>query len=141
MDETLAAALPAVTMGHAVGPAIPAGGYQGSTAPGAPLANSSAPFGFPGYVQFLVRAAQGGNYELVIRARGSSVPRIAVSLNGAVVSPSFALPEASAPADSTPLAVTLRQGLNALRLLRPASAGEWSIESLALRPAAAAAPN
>ena len=141
MDETLAAALPPVTMGHAVGSAIPAGGHQGSTAPGETLANSSAPFGFPGYAQYLIRAPQGGNYELVFRARGSSVPRVAVSLNGAVVSSSFALPEGSAPADSAPLAVTLRQGLNALRLLRPASAGEWSIESLSLRPAGATAPN
>jgi hypothetical protein len=63
---------------------------------------------------------------------GGSVPVIGVQLNGAVVTASHALPEGAAFADSQPVTLTLRQGLNALRLVRPASAGQWTIESLSV---------
>jgi hypothetical protein len=61
---------------------------------------------------------------------GSSVPAVGIQLNGAVVSAAHLAPEGASFADSQPIALTLRAGLNALRLVRPASAGQWSIESL-----------
>ena len=130
MDDVLAASLPAVTMGFATGTTVPAGAYQGTSSSSSPLTNTSAPFGSPGYAQYLIRAAQAGTYQLRLRAMGSSVPVVGVQLNGAVVANAHALPEGSSFADSQPLTLTLRQGLNALRLVRPASAGQWTIESL-----------
>ena len=141
MDDVLAASSPVVTLGHAIGAAIPGGGYQGSTAPNSPLTNAAAPFGFPGYAQYLLRAPQAGTYELTFRAQGSSSPAVGVALNGATLATAFALPSAGSFADSAPLTITLRQGLNALRLSRPASAGEWSIESIGVRTATAAPAN
>jgi hypothetical protein len=130
MDDTLAAALPATTIGFATGTTIPAGAYQGATSTSEPLTNASSAFGFPGYAQYLIRAPQAGTYELRFRAMGSSVPLVGVQLNGALVSAAHALPDSGAFADSQPRTVTLRQGVNALRLVRPASAGQWTIQSL-----------
>ena len=132
MDDVLAAALPPVTMGFAAGTTIPAGAYEGTTNPGVPLTNASSPFGSPGYAQYLIRAPQAGTYSLRLRALGDSGPRVGVQLNGAVVAAAHPLPEGSAFSDSQPLSLTLRAGLNALRLVRPASAGQWSIESLSV---------
>ena len=140
MDDTLAAALPAPTLGFATGATIPAGAYQGTTSPAAPLTNTSAPFGFPGHAQYLIRAAQAGTYQLRLRAMGSSVPMVGIQLNGAVVSAAHPLPEGTAFTDSQPITLTLRAGLNALRLVRPASAGQWSIESLTVSSGGTIAP-
>ena len=141
MDDVLASSLPALTMGHPTGSPIPSSRFQGASAGQGNLTNASGPFGFPGYVQYLVRAPQAGAYQLTFRARGESVPRVGVQLNGTVVSEAFALPEQGSFGDSAPLTVTLRQGVNALRLVRPASAGAWTIESLTLSSGAPAAAN
>jgi hypothetical protein len=140
MDDVLAAARPGLTMGNSIAAAIPAGAYIGSTASASPLTNASAPFGFPGYVEYLLRADATGSYRLTFSAQGSSVPKIDVRLNGAVIDASFALPEGSAFADSQSLTVTLRQGINALRIHRPAAAGSWTIQSFTVRAGGVAQP-
>jgi hypothetical protein len=140
MDDVIGAALPAITMGRSVASAIPAGGFIGGTATASPLTNTSGPFGFPGYVEYLLRADAAGSYQLTFSAQGSSAPKVEIRVNNAVVNPSFALPEASAFTDSQPITVTLRQGINALRLYRPASAGSWSIQSFTLRAGGTATP-
>ena len=141
IDDTLAAPLPALNLGHPVTGQIPAGAYQGSGSSGGTITNTSGPFGFPGYVQYLVRVEQAGNYALRLRARGDGGPTVAVHLNGTVAATALALPEGSAFADSQPVTLALRRGMNALRLVRPASAGQWTIESLSFQAAGAAPAN
>ena len=142
MDDVLAAPLPAIAIGHAIDAPIGSSAFQGAPAGQGPVTNASGAFGFPGFVQYLLRVSQAGSYQLTFRAQGSSVPRVGVQLNGAVVSEALALPEGAA-ADTAPLTLTLRQGINALRLVRPPAAGTWTIESFSVRSSGAgpAAPN
>lgn len=132
MDDVLAAPLPALDIGNAIGAPVPSSAFQGAPAGQGSITNASGPFGFPGFVQYLLRAPQAGSYQLTLRARGEGGARVAVHLNGAVVSESLAIPEQASFGDTAPLTVTLRAGVNALRLVRPQSAGSWTIESLSL---------
>ena len=139
MDDALAAPLPALAIGQPIESPIASSAFQGAPAGQGAVTNTSGPFGFPGFVQYLLRVPQAGSYQLTFRAQGSSVPRVGVQLNGAVVSEALALPEGAA-GDTTPLTVSLRQGINALRLVRPPSAGTWTIESISVRSGGTAAP-
>ena len=130
MDDILGAAVPALTAGVSIATAVPGGAFAGSAAPAGTINNVSGPFGFPGFAQYLLRADTAGTYELRFTSTGSSTPKVGVQLNGATINSSFLLPQSATSTASSPITLTLRRGINALRLTRPVDASTWTIQSL-----------
>lgn len=139
-DQALGA-LPAITAGIAVPTSTPAasGGFIGSTAPNAAITNASGPFGFPGFIEYLLRAGKPGRFNIRFRAQGSSDGKVQVSVNGVLQAGMTALP--SGLTDSLPTTYTLREGLNVLRLTRPPSAGSWTIQTISVEALPDATPS
>jgi uncharacterized repeat protein (TIGR02543 family) len=128
MDDILAAALPAITVGTPVlGAPIAGGNFRGSTNPTGTVGAAITPdFGFPGFVEYLLRADVEGTYSLVFTGTGNPGEVFRVLLNNATVSSSVQLP--ATQGNSAALSVTLRKGLNALRLQR-VGGGSWVVNS------------
>ena len=129
MDEILAAALPAVTVGTSAtaGP-IPGGSYRGGASPSGPITGGEGVLGFPGYAEYLVRADLAGTYNLTFTGSAPAGETFRVKLNNATVAANVVLPTTTGT--SSAISVTLRQGLNALRIERSVG-GSWSIASFA----------
>lgn len=130
MDDVLAAALPAVTVGLPVadGP-IAGGAYAGSASPGGALGGGAAAFGYPGYVEYLLRAESAGRYSLVFSGSAPPGESFRVGLNDAVVAANVSLPADGG--NSAAFTVDLRRGLNSLRIGR-AVGSAWSLASFSL---------
>jgi uncharacterized repeat protein (TIGR02543 family) len=130
MDDILKAALPAITAGTPVlGAAIAGGNFRGSTNPTGTVGAAITPdFGFPGFVEYLLRADVEGTYSLVFTGTGNSGEVFRVLLNNATISSSVQLP--ATLGNAAALSVTLRKGLNALRLQR-VGGGSWVVNSFA----------
>jgi len=121
MDDILAAALPAVTVGTPVlGTAIAGGNFRGSTNTTGSLSGLAGPFGFPGYVEFLLRADDAGTYNVVFNGSAPAGESFRLKLNNATVAANVTLPAATG--NSSSIAVTLRKGLNAMRIERAVGA-------------------
>ncbi len=127
MDDVMLSALPAITAGTSVATPIAGGNFRGSTSPGGSLTGLASPFGFPGYVEYLVRAGAAGTYDIVFRGNAPAGETFRVKLNNGLASDSVTVP--TTIGDSTALRVTLRAGLNALRIERNGSGASWSVES------------
>jgi hypothetical protein len=125
IDDIAAASLPAITAGASVAGPIAGGAFRGSTNPTGTVTGSAGPFGFPGFVEYLLRADSEGTYNLSFRGSAPSGEGIRVKLNNATVSNNVTLPATTGT--SATLAVNLRRGLNALRLER--IGGSWIVES------------
>lgn len=135
MDDTIAGATPTVTIGTSVHAAsIAAGTFRGSSNANASLSGLAAPFGFPGYVEYLLRADSAGSYRAVFRGNGPAGEGFRVKLNNALVSAKVALPVATG--DATAITMTLRKGLNALRIER-ATGASWLLDRFSLSPLSA----
>lgn len=130
MDDVLNAAVPALTAGVPITAPVAGGAFSGSAAPGGTISNVSGPFGFPGFAQFLLRVETAGTYELRFTSTGSDTPKVGVQLNGATINSAFLLPQSASFTTSNPITLTLRRGINALRLTRPPAASTWTIQSL-----------
>jgi hypothetical protein len=144
MDDVLAAALPAVTVGTSVGAPIAGGNYRGSPAPGGSVSGVNSPpdpMGFPGFVEYLLRADTGGTYQLVFTGTAAAASeQFRVKLNNATVASNVSLPTSTG--NATAIAVTLRRGLNALRIERqPAAGSTWTITSFAFTLTGDATPD
>lgn len=135
MDDAVAAATPAITIGTSVHTASIAGGnFRGSSNASASLSGLAGPFGFPGYVEYLLRADSAGSYQAVFRGNGPAGEGFRVKLNNALVSSKVALPTATG--DASAVTLTLRKGLNALRIER-ATGASWQLDRFSLSPLAA----
>lgn len=94
------------------------------------------------HVDYLVYAAEGGNYALGIRAAAAVAGnRLDVLVGGETVAAGLALAHAGweSPVDNAPVALPLAPGFNTLRLVTRAEAplqGGFSLVSLTLRPTA-----
>ena len=138
MDDILAAPLPAITIGSpAAGGAIAGGSYRGGANPAGPVTGLDGPFGFPGFVEYLVRADTAGAYTVVFNGSAPPGESFRVKLNNATVAAGVTLPASAG--NSVAIPVTLRKGLNALRLERVTGAS-WSIASFSFALVAAADP-
>src|SRR6185436_1861960 len=127
IDDVLAAALPAVTIGTAAtGAAIPGGGYRGSAAPNGAVAGTDGPFGFPGYVEYLLRADVEGTYNVVFTGSAPAGESFRLKLNNALVRANVTLPTTTG--SSAVIPITLRRGLNAMRIERAVGAS-FSVSS------------
>lgn len=124
MDEILAGALPAITAGRSIASAVPGGAFRGSAGPDGALTGLAGPFGFPGYVEYLLRADTAGTYSLVFNGSAPAGETFRVELNNALVNADVVLPASTG--DSAAVSVTLRQGLNAMRIRRSAGAS-WTV--------------
>ena len=131
MDDVLGAAVPALTSGMSVATLVPGGAFIGSASPTGTISNTSGPFGFPGFAQYLLRVDKAGTYQLRFTSTGSATPKVGVRLNGVTINSAFLLPSSASFVSSTAIPVTLRKGINALRLTRPPDASTWTIQSLA----------
>jgi VCBS repeat protein len=139
IDDILAAPLPAITIGTSATAAPIAGGnFRGSGNPSGTLTGAAAPFGFPGFVEYLIRADVQGTYKLAFTGSAPPGETFRVKLNNATVAANVAMPASNG--QSAPLAVTLRKGLNALRIER-AVGGSWSVTSFTFTAAARARPD
>lgn len=128
MDDILASALPAVTVGTAVlGAPVAGGNFRGSSTPTSAVSGLASPFGFPGYVEYLLRADAAGTYGLVFNGSAPATESFRLKLNNATVASSVSLPVSAG--NSSAITVTLRKGLNALRLERNGSGSSWSINN------------
>ncbi len=133
MDDVLAAPVPALTAGVAIGTPVAGGAFGGSASPSGTITNASGPFGFPGFAQYLLRVDTAGTYELRFTASTSNLmdpPRVGVQLNGTTINSAFVLPQTAGFTVSAPITLTLRKGINALRLTRPPNANSWTIQSM-----------
>ena len=130
MDDVLGAAVPALTSGISVGGTVPGGAFIGSASPTGTISNASGPFGFPGFAQYLLRADAAGTYQLRFTSTGVDSPKVGVRLNGVTINSAFPLPASASFTSSNTIPVTLRKGINALRLTRPPDASTWTIQSL-----------
>jgi hypothetical protein len=127
MDDILAAPLPAITVGTPVlGSAIAGGSYRGGSNPTGPVTGVDGPFGFPGFVEYLLRADDAGTYQLVFTGSAPAGESFRLKLNNATVAANVTLPTATGASAAVP--VTLRKGLNALRIERAVGAS-FSIAS------------
>jgi len=127
MDDILAAPVPAITVGTAVlGSAIAGGSYRGGSNPTGPVTGVDGPFGFPGFVEYLLRADDAGTYQLVFTGSAPAGESFRLKLNNATVAANVTLPTTTGA--SAAIAVTLRKGLNALRIERAVGAS-FSIAS------------
>jgi hypothetical protein len=130
MDDILAAALPSVTIGTPVtGGAIAGGNYRGSAAPNGAVTGTDGPFGFPGYVEYLLRADVEGTYNIVFTGSAPAGESFRLKLNNVTVAANATLPATTGT--SAPIAVTLRRGLNAMRIERAVGAS-FSISSFTI---------
>ena len=121
MDDILAAPLPAITIGSPVaGGAIAGGSYRGGANPAGPVTGLDGPFGFPGFVEYLLRADDAGAYEIVFTGSAPVGESFRLKLNNATVAANVTLP--ATPGASVAIPVTLRKGLNALRIERAVGA-------------------
>lgn len=128
IDDVIASALPPITIGRAVlGGAIPGGDYLGSTAPSGSLSARASQFGWPGYVEYLLRADSAGTYSLVFTGQAPAGETFRVKVNNALVAAHVALPTNTG--SSLPVAVALRAGLNVMRIER-AVGGSWVMTSM-----------
>lgn len=130
MDDVRGAALPALTSGLSIATPVPGGAFIGSVSPAGTISNTSGPFGFPGFAQYLLRVDKAGTYQLRFTSTGSDTPKVGVRLNGVTINSAFLLPSSASFASSAAIPVTLRKGINALRLTRPPDASTWTIQSL-----------
>ena len=130
MDDVLAAAAPSVTVGTSIATPVAGGNYRGSANTSGAVTGNDGPFGFPGFVEYLLRADAEGTYDIVFTGSAAASERFLVRLNNSTVATNVSLPASSG--NTTPIRVTLRQGLNALRLHRQQGAGtSWSVASFA----------
>ncbi len=130
IDEILAQSLPAITVGVAVETnSIAGGNFQGSNSPLSALSGLASPFGFPGFVEYLLRAESAGTYSLVFNGSAPAGESFRLRLNNTTVATNFTLPQESG--NSSPVTVTLRKGLNAMRIERAVGAS-WSIVSFTM---------
>jgi hypothetical protein len=128
IDDVLAAPLPPVTAGVPVlGGAVAGGNFIGSPSPAGSLTATASAFGWPGYVEYLLRADVAGTYSLVFTGQAPAGESFRLKLNNSLVSSGVTLPATLGA--SQPLAVPLRQGLNAMRIER-ATGGSWSVTSM-----------
>ena len=128
IDDVLASPLPPVTAGLPVlGGAIAGGNSIGSLSPSGSLSGSASAFSWPGHVEYLLRADVAGTYSLVFTGQAAAGASFRLKLNNSLVSSSVTLPATLGA--SQPLAVSLRQGLNAMRIER-ASGTAWSLASM-----------
>jgi hypothetical protein len=137
IDDIVAANLPAITAGASVANPIAGGNFRGSSTPTGNLTGAAGPFGFPGFVEYLLRADSEGTYTLVFRGSAPTGEGIRVKLNNATVNDNLSLP--SALGNSASLTVNLRRGLNALRLER--IGGSWTVQSFTLTLTGDATPD
>ena len=139
MDDILAAPLPAITVGTPViGAPVAGGNYRGSTNTAGPVTGLDGPFGFPGFVEYLLRADTAGTYNVVFTGTAPPGETFRVKLNNATVAANVALPASAGSA--TAISVTLRAGLNALRLERSVGAS-WSVTSFSFTLTGDATPD
>ena len=128
IDDVLAAGLPSVTLGNAVlGAAIPGGAFRDTTSANGSLSGLASPFGFPGYVEYLLRADTEGSYSLVFRGSAPASESFRVKLNNATAAANVSLPASTGDAQAVTL--SLRRGLNAMRIERAVGAS-WQIDSM-----------
>ncbi|QJR13384.1 hypothetical protein [Usitatibacter palustris] len=140
MDDILAAALPAVTTGTSVGAPIAGGNFRGSASPAGTVTGTNGAFGFPGFVEFMLRADTEGTYQLVFTGSAPPGEFFTVRLNNATVTTNATLPAATGA--GAPISVTLRRGLNALRIARSTGGGaSWAIQSFAFTLVGDATPD
>ncbi len=141
LSDQAQGALPAITAGIAAPTTTPAasGGFIGSTAVNIALSNTTGAFGFPGFVEYLLRAEKAGRFSIRLRAQGSSDAKVQVSVNGVALGAATVLP--TVLGDATAGTHTLREGLNVLRLTRPPAAGSWTIQSISVDALADASPS
>jgi hypothetical protein len=128
IDDILAAPLPAITIGTpVVGASIVGGNFRGSENPAGTVGAAITPdFGFPGFVEYLLRVDVEGNYNLVFNGTAVQGEVFRVLLNNATVTSSVQLP--STQGNSAAIPLTLRKGLNALRLQR-VGGGSWVVNA------------
>jgi isocitrate dehydrogenase len=132
IDDVLAAPLPAITIGTpVVGAAIAGHDYRGASPTTGALSGLDSNFGFPGFVEYLLRADVAGTYKLVFTGNAPSGESFRLKLNNATVSANVSLPTSNG--NSVTINVTLRKGLNAMRIERAVGAS-WSIASFAFTP-------
>ena len=129
IDDILAAALPAVTVGTSIAGPIAGGNYRGSTSPTGPVSGLDSPFGFPGFVEYLLRADVEGTYDIAFTGSIPPGESFRLELNNALVA-------ASVSSTASSVRVALRRGLNAMRIKR-ASGASFSITSFTFNLVAA----
>jgi hypothetical protein len=127
MNDVLAAPLPAVTLGTPILPAeVPAGAFTGSANANGTLTGLASQFGFPGYVEYLLRVDTAGTYNIALRGT-SPGESFRVLLNNATLTNTLLLPNTTGTA--TLRDISLRKGLNVLRIARTSGAS-WTLNGL-----------
>jgi hypothetical protein len=139
IDEIAAQSLPAITIGLPVeAGAIAGGSFQGSSAPTSALSGLASPFGFPGFVEYLLRAESAGTYNLVFNGSAPVGESLGLKLNNATVAANLNLPQITG--NTNPITVSLRKGLNAMRIERAVGAS-WSVASFTLNQTGDSTPD
>jgi hypothetical protein len=133
IDEIAVVTKPAIAIGTPIAAPIAGGNYRGGSNPSGALTGLDGHFGFPGYVEYLLRAEAAGAYDLVFSGNAPSGESFRVKLNNATLAANVALPTSNG--NSTKVAAVLREGLNALRIERAVGAS-WTVSSLAFTPCA-----
>jgi hypothetical protein len=120
IDDVVASTLPAVTAGTSVTAAsIPGGRYGNSPNPNGSVSGLDSTFGFPGFAEYLLRADTEGTYNIVFTGSTPAGESFRVKLNNALAAANVTI---GGGGTSAPVQVSLRRGLNAMRIERAVGA-------------------